>query len=250
MKVILAVMYFTWAVVKIRPEKKFRPVRDFFYLSVYFLFFEFLFIYYFFKFLKFFKFFIFYLILFFLFIYFYFYFFVFFSIFNFLIFYYFFFQALFSLLLEQCTLLRGSLSFTSLSTVQIYDFYIFLATDKIIQNNVNRGIWRNCQTLSPVFDITFPSKLKLRCRSGERRFWRSTPFKEDFQPHATALIDEFNGQIYIDLIDKISKKRQVLDSNRGGSVKKNDRDLKMENRTWREVLGIKQRKYCSAGLSS
>ena len=28
MKVILAVMCTTWAVVKIRPEKKFRPVRD------------------------------------------------------------------------------------------------------------------------------------------------------------------------------------------------------------------------------
>ena len=28
MKVILAVMCITWAVVKIRPEKKFRPVRD------------------------------------------------------------------------------------------------------------------------------------------------------------------------------------------------------------------------------
>ena len=28
MKVILAVMCTTWAVVKIRPEKNFRPVRD------------------------------------------------------------------------------------------------------------------------------------------------------------------------------------------------------------------------------
>ena len=35
-------------------------------------------------------------------------------------------QALFSPLLKQCTLLRGSLSFTSLSAAQIYDFHIFL----------------------------------------------------------------------------------------------------------------------------
>ena len=37
-----------------------------------------------------------------------------------------FFQALFPLLPKQCKLLRGSLSFTSLSAVQIYDFHIFL----------------------------------------------------------------------------------------------------------------------------
>ena len=39
----------------------------------------------------------------------------------------FFFQALFLLLLKYCTLLRGSLSFMSLSAVQIYDLHIFLA---------------------------------------------------------------------------------------------------------------------------
>ena len=38
-----------------------------------------------------------------------------------------FFQALFSLLLKWCTFLRGSLSFTSLSAVEKYDFHIFLA---------------------------------------------------------------------------------------------------------------------------
>ena len=37
-----------------------------------------------------------------------------------------FFQAFFSPLPKQCTLRRGSLSFTSLSAVQIYDFHIFL----------------------------------------------------------------------------------------------------------------------------
>ena len=35
-------------------------------------------------------------------------------------------QALFSLLPKKCTLLQGSLSFTSLSAVQIDDFHIFL----------------------------------------------------------------------------------------------------------------------------
>ena len=35
-------------------------------------------------------------------------------------------QALFSLPPKKCTLLQGSLSFTSLSAVQIYDFHIFL----------------------------------------------------------------------------------------------------------------------------
>ena len=57
-----------------------------------------------------------------------------------------FFQALFSLLPKQCTLLRGSLSFTSLPAVQIYDFHIFLA----LHSSLHRFIWNQHNDQLPV----------------------------------------------------------------------------------------------------
>ena len=67
-----------------------------------------------------------------------------------------FFLALFSLLLKQCTLLRGSFSFTSLSAVQIYDFHIFLA----VYSSLLWFIWNRHNNQLPV---GFLAQLVERC---------------------------------------------------------------------------------------
>ena len=51
-----------------------------------------------------------------------------------------------SLLLKQCTLQRGSLSFTCLSTVQIYDFHMFLA----VHSSLHGFIWNQHNDQLPV----------------------------------------------------------------------------------------------------
>ena len=125
MKVIFAVMCTTQAVAKIRPEKNSG-------LYGIFLFFYFLF-------------------------YFIFLFFIFFYLFIF-------FQALFSLLPKWCTSLRRSLSFMSLSAVQIYDLHIFLTVKALhgftnspcqTLGNVQRTVWRICIMMFGCKGLTF-----------------------------------------------------------------------------------------------
>ena len=83
-----------------------------------------------------------------------------------------FFQALFSLLLKQCALLRGSLSFTSLSAVQIYDFYIFLA----VYSSLNGFIQNQHDDQLPVGLL---AQLVEHCMVSQRS-WVQIPYRPEF----------------------------------------------------------------------
>ena len=69
-------------------------------------------------------------------------------------------HALFSLLPKKCTLLQGSLSFTSLSTVQIYDFHIFLTVYVRCLRRWKLWVW----LLSPAGKKTYVVQFKQASR--------------------------------------------------------------------------------------